>query len=42
MTIFDLDTAPVRELNAALHKLPLAGTNAHQTIRNPNGGHSIA
>lgn len=42
MTTYDLETAPVRELNAALHKLPLTGTNAAYEILNPNGGHSIA
>ncbi len=42
MTRFDLETQTVRELNAALHRLPLTGSAAPFQIVNPNGEHSIA
>ena len=42
MTSFDLETTPLRDLNAALHRLPLAGTNEAVRVLNPNGEHSIA
>lgn len=42
MTSFDLETTPLRDLNAALHRLRLAGTNEAVRVLNPNGEHSIA
>jgi len=40
-SVFDLAVSPVRELNAALHKLPIDGKCAPMKIINPSGEHSV-
>jgi glutamate synthase domain-containing protein 3 len=42
MSLVDLATTPLRELNAALHQLPPDTNNTQWTIRNPRGQHAIA
>jgi methylamine---glutamate N-methyltransferase subunit B len=38
----DLEEVPLRELNAALHKLPKDTNETHWVVRNPGGKHAIA
>ena len=42
MPTVDLARTPLRELNAALHKLTAATNETHWRILNPRGQHSIA
>jgi glutamate synthase domain-containing protein 3 len=42
MSTFDLATAPLRELNAALHHLNGQSNDTHWEVRNPLGKHAIA
>jgi glutamate synthase domain-containing protein 3 len=42
MSTFDLATAPLRELNAALHSLNGQSNDTHWEVRNPLGKHAIA
>lgn len=42
MSAIDLSSSSVRELNAALHRLPADSNETHWAISNPMGRHSIA
>jgi methylamine---glutamate N-methyltransferase subunit B len=42
MPVIDLARTPLRELNAALHRLPPDTNETHWRILNPRGQHSIA
>ena len=42
MSVVDLATTPLRELNAALHALPADSNDTRWTIRNPRGQHAVA
>jgi glutamate synthase domain-containing protein 3 len=42
MPVVDLATTPLRELNAALHKLGPATNETHWRVLNPRGAHSVA
>ena len=42
MPVVDLATAPLRELNAALHRLGADTNETHWRVLNPRGAHSVA
>ncbi|MBJ3776175.1 GltB/FmdC/FwdC-like GXGXG domain-containing protein [Acuticoccus mangrovi] len=42
MSYFDLADRPLRELNAALHALPVDTNDTHWNVENPAGRHAIA
>jgi methylamine---glutamate N-methyltransferase subunit B len=42
MPVVDLAATPLRELNAALHKLSPATNETHWRVLNPRGAHSVA
>jgi glutamate synthase domain-containing protein 3 len=41
-TVFDLEVAPLRELNARLHALPEGTNETRWVLRNPQGRHAVA
>ncbi|MCP4383176.1 MAG: protein glxC, partial [Hyphomicrobiales bacterium] len=42
MPDIDLGVTPLRELNAALHRLPPDTNERHWTVDNPEGRHAVA
>lgn len=42
MPTIDLAITPLRELNQALHALPVGSNDAHFDVLNPRGSHSVA
>jgi glutamate synthase domain-containing protein 3 len=42
MPVIDLSETPLREFNAALHKLPRETNETEWTVVNPQGAHSVA
>jgi glutamate synthase domain-containing protein 3 len=42
MPVVDLATVPLRELNAALHKLPKDTNETSWQVKNPDGKHAVA